>query len=60
MVNAWWKPLGFVLPPTRPGAQGHAEIDSHDPAAPAAAPHRHAGDQVTIGPRSIAVYQATP
>src|ERR1700745_1610914 len=28
MVNAWWEPLGFVLPPTRPDAEWHAEIDS--------------------------------
>jgi hypothetical protein len=20
LVNSWWEPLGFVLPPTRPGA----------------------------------------
>ena len=33
----------------------HAEIDSYDPAAPAGAAKRHAGDQVTVGPRSIAV-----
>jgi isoamylase len=58
MVNAWWEPLRFVVPPTRPGAQWQAEIDSHDPAAPAGAAKRHAGDQVTVGPRSIAVYRA--
>jgi glycogen operon protein len=60
MVNAWWEPLEFVLPPTRPGAEWHAEIDSYDPAAPAGAAHRHAGDQVTVGPRSVAVFRATP
>jgi glycogen operon protein len=58
MVNAWWEPLGFVLPPTRPGAQWQAELDSHDPAAPAEAAERHTGDQVTVGPRSIAVLRA--
>jgi isoamylase len=60
MVNAWWEPLGFVLPPTRPGAEWHAEIDSHDPTAPAGAARRHAGDQVTVGPRSVVVFRATP
>ena len=55
LINSWWEPLGFVLPPTRPGAEWQAEIDSYDPAAPAGAPKRHAGDQVTVGPRSIAV-----
>ena len=58
LVNSWWEPLGFVLPPTRPGAEWHAEIDSYDPAAPAGAPNRHAGDQVTVGPRSIAVLRS--
>ena len=53
--TAWWEPLSFVLPPTRPGAEWHAEIDSYDPAAPAGAGERHAGDQVTVGPRSVVV-----
>jgi len=60
LVNSWWEPLGFTLPPTRPGAEWHAEIDSYDPAAPAEAAERHAGDQVTVGPRSVAVFRATP
>ena len=60
MVNAWWEPLGFTLPATRPGAEWQAEIDSHDPAAAAEAPERRAGDQVTVGPRSIAVFRAVP
>jgi glycogen operon protein len=59
MVNAWWEPLGFALPRTRPGAQWHAEIDTHDPAAPATAQARQAGDQVTVAPRSVAVFRAT-
>ena len=37
LVNSWWEPLSFTLPPTRPGAEWHAEIDSYDPAAPAGA-----------------------
>jgi glycogen operon protein len=60
LVNGWWEPLKFVLPPTRPGAEWHAEIDSHDPAAPAGAAERRAGDQVTVGPRSVAVFRSTP
>jgi isoamylase len=55
LVNSWWEPLDFVLPPTRPAAEWHAEIDSYDPAAPAGAGEHHAGDQVTIGPRSVVV-----
>jgi hypothetical protein len=44
-----------VLPPTKPGAEWHAEIDSYDPAAPAAAAKHLVGDQVTVGPRSVVV-----
>ena len=44
--------------PTRPGAQWHAEIDSYDPAAPTGAGEHHADDQVTVGPRSIAVLRS--
>jgi isoamylase len=60
LVNSWWEPLGFVLPATRPDAEWHAQIDSHDPAAPAGAAEHKAGDQVTVGPRSVAVFRSTP
>jgi isoamylase len=55
LFNAWWKPLDFVIPETRAGLEWRAEVDSYDPAAPAAAPPRHAGDRITVGPRSVAV-----
>ena len=58
LINSWWQPLGFTLPPTRPGAEWQAEIDSYDPAAPAAATQQHTGDQVIVGPRSIAVLRS--
>ncbi|MBV9205839.1 MAG: glycogen debranching enzyme, partial [Actinobacteria bacterium] len=58
LVNSWWEPLDFVLAATRPGAQWRAEIDSYDPASVAQAAARHAGDRVTVGPRSIAVLRA--
>jgi len=57
LVNSWWEPLDFTLPPTRPQAAWQAEINTFDPAAPgssAAAP-RAAGDHVTVRPRSIVV-----
>jgi glycogen operon protein len=60
LVNAWWEPLDFVLPPTRPDAEWQAEIDSYDPTAPAGAATRHAGVQVSVGPRSVAVFRAAP
>jgi isoamylase len=55
LFNAWWEPLDFVIPETRAGLAWHTEIDSYDPAAPAAAPPRQAGDRVTVGSRSVAV-----
>jgi isoamylase len=58
LVNAWWEPLDFVLPATRPGALWRAEIDTYNPAAAAGAPRGHAGDHVTVGPRSLQVLQA--
>ena len=57
LVNAWWEPLEFVLPATRPKAKWQVEIDTHDPTpqtGPAAPDHR-AGDHVTVGPRSVVV-----
>jgi glycogen operon protein len=60
MVNAWWEPLDWVLPETRPGAQWQAEIDTNDLAPPAesAAAQCEAGDKVTVGPRSIVVLRS--
>ena len=56
LVNAWWEPLDFTLPDTRPQAEWRAEIDTFDPAAAgSAANRRRAGDQVTVGPRSVLV-----
>jgi len=54
LVNAWWEPLDFVLPATREQARWRVEIDTWDPAAPAAG-GRQAGDSVTVGPRSVVV-----
>jgi isoamylase len=61
LVNAWWEPLDWVLPDTRPGAQWGAEIDTYDLASPAdgsSAAHCEAGDKITVGPRSIVVLQS--
>jgi len=57
LVNAWWEPLDFVLPDTRPEAGWQVEIDTHYLASPAglAAEERKAGDHVTVGPRSVVV-----
>jgi len=58
LVNSWWEPLDFALPATRPAARWQAEIDSYDPAAPAGANARGAGDKVAVGPRSVVVLRA--
>jgi glycogen operon protein len=55
LFNAWWQPLDFSIPETRDGMAWRAEIDSYDPAATASASELHAGDQVTVGPRSVLV-----
>jgi isoamylase len=59
-VNAWWEPLEFVLPATRPRAGWQVEIDTYDLAAQAGptAAGRQAGDHVTVGPRSVAVLRS--
>jgi isoamylase len=59
LVNSWWEPLGFMLPATRGGDVWHAEIDSYEPGAAAAAPQRHAGDTVTVPPRSVLVLRSS-
>jgi isoamylase len=60
MVNAWWEPLEFIVPDTRPQAAWQAEIDTYDLAAqatPAPADHQ-AGDHVPVGPRSVVVLRS--
>ena len=61
MVNAWWEPLDFTIPPGRPGQAWLTDIDSYHGRTPAAAdtaPRCRAGDQVTVGPRSVSVLRA--
>ena len=56
LVNAWWQPLEFVLPATRPQAGWRVEIDTYDLASPAgSAAVSYARDHVTAGPRSVVV-----
>ena len=58
LVNAWWEPLDFVIPPVCEGLTWRTEIDSYDPAA--AAPSQQAGDKVGVGPRSVTVLRGYP
>jgi isoamylase len=55
LVNAWWEPLAFTLPDTRPDAVWRLTIDTYDPGSAAGAANRGAGDSITVGPRSVAV-----
>ena len=60
LVNAWWEPLDFALPATRPEADWQLELDTHDlaPTAGPAAERRKAGDHVAVGPRSVVVLRS--
>ena len=55
LVNAWWEPLDFVLPVTRPHTAWQTAINTYDPgaAASSAAGPWATGERVTVGPRSI-------
>jgi glycogen operon protein len=56
LVNAWWEPLDFMIPETRPETAWRTLVDTYDLAAPAASETAgKAGDHVTVGPRSIVV-----
>jgi isoamylase len=56
LVNAWWEPLAFTLPATKERAAWRAEIDTYDATVPgSSAKPAAAGDQVTVGPRSVVV-----
>ena len=58
LVNAWWEPMSFTIPPTRPGQAWQREVDSYDPPGAWAAARTQAGDHVTAGPRSVVVLRA--
>lgn len=55
LVNAWWEPISFTIPPARAGQAWQREIDSYDPPGAGAAAQAQAGDHVTAGPRSVLV-----
>jgi isoamylase len=56
LVNAWWEPLDFVLPVTRPSAAWSVEMDTYDSAsATGSGTSSGAGERVTVRPRSIVV-----
>jgi isoamylase len=58
LVNAWWEPLDFTIPPTRPGQTWLREIDTFDPAGTEASATAGVADQVAVRPRSVVVLRA--
>ena len=53
LVNGWWEPLDFVVPPIREAQVWEAEIDTFDPEAQRG--KLTAGDRVRVGSRSVLV-----
>jgi isoamylase len=60
LVNAYWEPVTFTIPPTREAAQTwFVELDSYDTAVSAARVFpRHTGDTAVVRPRSLTVLRA--
>jgi isoamylase len=58
LVNAWWEPLDFTIPFTRPGQTWLREIDTFDPTGTESSATAGAADQVAVGPRAVAVLRA--
>jgi glycogen operon protein len=59
LVNTWWEPLDFTIPPTRTGQIWYREIDTFDPATTESSAKAGAGEPVAVGPRSVVVLQAS-
>ncbi len=55
LVNGWWEPLEFTVPPTRAGQSWYGELDTFETAARPSPVPPAAGGTITLGPRSIVV-----
>jgi isoamylase len=53
LVNAWWEPLDFVIPATRPQAAWQVEIDTYEPESRALSVT--AGGLLAVSARSVVV-----
>jgi glycogen operon protein len=58
LVNSWWEPLDFAVPPIRPNQRWCLEFDTFGPAGTASSSELRAGDRRTAGPRSLVVLRA--
>ena len=59
LVNAWWQPLDFVVPPTRPDQSWSGEIDTFSGAVPLVPEPLTAGGTVAVDPRSVVVLRGS-
>ncbi len=57
LVNAWWEPLDFAVPETRPGQTWTPTVDTYEPAGLSLSGPVTAGDHVPVRPRSLIVLQ---
>jgi isoamylase len=57
MVNAWWQPLDFAVPATRPGQLWRPVLDSYEPSGTPTPVDIGVGDQVSVRPRSLVLLQ---
>ncbi|MGB3438380.1 MAG: glycogen debranching protein GlgX [Actinophytocola sp.] len=57
LVNAWWEPLDFAVPETRPDQAWTPTIDTYEPTGFSLAAPLSPGDHITVHPRSIIVLQ---
>jgi glycogen operon protein len=59
LINAWWEPLNFGIPQTRPDQTWHGEIDTYEPPGDPEVAKFVGGDTVTVGPRSLRVLRGS-
>jgi isoamylase len=53
LVNAWWEPLDFAVPPTEPGETWDLEFDTYQPDSTDPDTKLAEGNHLTVRPRSI-------
>jgi isoamylase len=58
MINAWWEPLRFTIPPTRPHQTWTCVIDTYDPDTIRQPDPPGAGGSLGVGPRSVTVLRS--
>jgi len=59
LINAWWEPLDFRVPDTRPDQIWQPEIDSYEPSGNGTRTTLGAGGVTTVRPRSIVLLRGS-